>query len=108
MLLDFAREHGGFGDVLQAFAGGGGAATEEAAAVVRGDVFARDFALADEFIRRCAPHPVAGLGAALGRSTTLRVIVLAKRAVPPPSEAEHLRIRVFPQFSTMVCASAWP
>ena len=32
----------------------------------------------------------------------------AKRAVPPPSEAEHLNIRVLPQFSTMVWASAWP
>jgi hypothetical protein len=26
----------------------------------------------------------------------------AKRAVPPPSEAEHLNIRVLPQFSTIV------
>jgi hypothetical protein len=35
--------------VLQAFAGGGVTAAENAAAVVGGDVFARDFALADEF-----------------------------------------------------------
>jgi hypothetical protein len=33
---------------LLAFAGGGVAAAEEPSAVVRGDVFARNFALADE------------------------------------------------------------
>src|ERR1700722_13498178 len=36
------------------------------------------------------------------------ISLLAKRAVPPPSDAEHLRIKVLPQFSTIVCASAWP
>jgi hypothetical protein len=32
----------------------------------------------------------------------------AKRAVPPPSEAEQRRISVLPQFSTMVAASSFP
>ena len=32
----------------------------------------------------------------------------ANLAVPPFSEAQHRRIRVLPQFSTIVWASAWP
>ena len=31
----------------------------------------------------------------------------AKRAVPPPSEAEHLNIRVLPQFSTILLSPFW-
>jgi hypothetical protein len=65
-----AREHGGFGDVLDALAGRGMPAAEDDGAVVLGHVFAGDL------FGAFAPHPVAGAwGRPCGRSTTLRVIV---------------------------------
>jgi hypothetical protein len=33
------------------------------------------------------------------------ISLLANRAVPPFSEDEHLKIRVLPQFSTIVCSA---
>jgi hypothetical protein len=49
---------------LQAFAGRGIAAAEETAAVVGGDVFARDFSLADETAREASGATAFGGGAA--------------------------------------------
>jgi len=54
-------------------------------------------------------RPLRRVRETVGRMTSRSPISLeAKRAVPPFSEAEHLRISVLLQFSTMVWASPWP
>ncbi len=61
----------------------------------------------------CEIEPMSSVGRRL-RDTVVRntsrspISCEANRAVPPPSLAEQRRIRVLPQFSTMVCASPWP
>jgi hypothetical protein len=82
-LLDFRWEDCGFGDVVSAGAHGAMIGGEDiAASAALGDLFPSHFPFADD--------------------------LEAKRAVPPPSDAEQRRIKVLPQFSTIVWASAWP
>jgi len=81
-LLDFRRQYCGFGDCCRLL-----------------------LVVAWPRLRKPPPSLVVMCSRAISRSPMGR---LAKRAVPPFSEAEQRRIRVLPQFSTIICASAWP